>query len=131
VALDHKEAACWFKLAADQGIGAAAAVLAKQCATGEGLPQDLVEAYKWAAVAAWQPDPNSGEVTLRELQDKLTPDQLAEAQRRVKELRRGYGGVTMGFARVCGVSAPFLLSHSPRAPHARHTAALHSWKLIL
>ena len=60
-------------------------LLAKQCATGEGLPQDLVEAYKWAAVAAWQPDPNSGEVTLRELQDKLTPDQLAEAQRRVKE----------------------------------------------
>jgi TPR repeat protein/predicted Ser/Thr protein kinase len=85
VAPDHKEAARWFKLAADQGIGAAAAALAREYAAGEGSPQDLVEAYKWAAVAAKQPDPNSGDDILRELEDKLMPDQLAEAQRRAKE----------------------------------------------
>jgi hypothetical protein len=84
VAQDDKEAARWFKLAAEQGIGAAAAALAKEYATGEGVPQDLVEAFKWAAVAAKQPDPNSGDVTLRDLEDKLTPDQIAEAQRRAK-----------------------------------------------
>jgi hypothetical protein len=85
VVQDHKEAARWFKLAADQGIGAAAAALAKEYATGEGVPQDLVEAYKWAAVAAKQVDPNSGDVTLRDLEDKLTPEQRAEARRRAKE----------------------------------------------
>jgi uncharacterized protein len=85
VTQDDKEAARWFKLAADQGIGAAAAALAKQCAVGEGVPQDLVEAYKWAAVAASLPDPNSGDATLRDLEGKLTPAQLAKAQRRAKE----------------------------------------------
>jgi tRNA A-37 threonylcarbamoyl transferase component Bud32 len=85
VAQDFNEAARWFKLAAEQGIGAAAAALAREYAKGEGVSQDLVEAYKWAAVAAKQPDPNSGEVTLRDLQGKLTPDQLAQAQRRARE----------------------------------------------
>jgi hypothetical protein len=59
--------------------------LAREYATGEGVPQDRVEAYKWAAVAAKQPDPNSGDATMRELRDQLTPDQLAEAKRRLKE----------------------------------------------
>jgi hypothetical protein len=85
VAQDSKEAARWFKLAAEQGIGAAAAALAKQCATGEGVPQDLIEAYKWAAVAASLPDPNSGDVTLKDVAGKLTPDQLAEGKRRARE----------------------------------------------
>lgn len=82
---DHQEAARWFKLAADQGIGAAAAALAREYAKGEGVPQNLVEAYKWAAVAAHLPDPNSGDVILRDLENKLTPQQLAEAKRGAKE----------------------------------------------
>jgi hypothetical protein len=85
VVQDNKEAARWFKLAADQGIGAAAAALARQYIAGEGVSEDLVEAYKWAAVAAKQPDPNNGDSTLSELEGRLSPDQLAEAQRRVKE----------------------------------------------
>ena len=44
-----------------------------------------MEAYKWAAVAAKQPDPNNGDSTLSELEGRLSPDQLAEAQRRAKE----------------------------------------------
>ncbi len=85
VARDSQEAARWFKLAADQGIGAAAAALARQCAAGDGVPEDLVEAYKWAAVAARLPDPNNGDALVRDLEGKLTPDQLAEAKRLVKE----------------------------------------------
>jgi hypothetical protein len=85
VVQDNKEAARWFKLAADQGIGAAAAALARQYIAGEGVSEDLVEAYKWAAVAAKQPDPNNGDSTLTELGGRLSPDQLAEAQRRAKE----------------------------------------------
>ena len=85
VAQDYQEAARWFKLAAEQGIGAAAAALAREYATGEGVPQDLVEAYKWAAVAARQSDPNSGDVILKELEAKLTANQLAEGKRRARE----------------------------------------------
>jgi tRNA A-37 threonylcarbamoyl transferase component Bud32 len=85
VAKDDKEAARWFKLAADQGIGAAAEALANQYSKGESVPQDLVEGYKWAVVAARLPDPNNGDATRRDLEDKLTPDQLAEAQRRARE----------------------------------------------
>ncbi len=85
VAVDHQEAARWFKLAADQGIGAAAAALAREYATGEGVPQDLAEACKWAMIAAKQPDPNTGDALLRDLKNKLTSDQLAEAQRRARE----------------------------------------------
>jgi hypothetical protein len=36
-------------------------------------------------VAAKQPDPNNGDSTLTELGGRLSPDQLAEAQRRAKE----------------------------------------------
>jgi len=85
VAQDDTEAARWFKLAADQGVGMAASMLAELYAKGRGVPQDLVEAYKWLAVAGDQIEPSHVSVTLNDLEDKLTPDQLAEAQRRVKE----------------------------------------------
>jgi hypothetical protein len=85
VAQDDKEAARWFRLAADQGVGMAASVLAELYAKGRGVPQDLVEAYKWLAVAGGQIEPNRVTVTLGDLASKLTPDQLAEAQRRAKE----------------------------------------------
>ena len=85
VAQDPKEAVRWFKLAADQGIGAAASALAKLCAKGEGVPKDLVEAYKWAVVASNLPDTNNGNATMRAIEHSLTPDQVAEAQRRAKE----------------------------------------------
>jgi TPR repeat protein len=85
VAQDDKEAARWFKLAAEQGIGAAAEALAEQYAKGEGVTQDLVEAYKWAAMASDQPGPANGGITTSDLESQLTPDQLAEAQRRAKE----------------------------------------------
>jgi TPR repeat protein len=85
VAQDDTEAARWFRLAADQGVGMAASMLAEMCAKGRGVPQDRVEAYKWLAVAGGQIEPDRVTVTLSDLESKLTPDQLAEAQRRVKE----------------------------------------------
>jgi len=85
VAQDDTEAARWFRLAADQGVGMAASMLAELYAKGRGVPQDLVEAYKWLAVAGNQIEPTRVSVTLNDLEKKLTPAQLAEAQRRAKE----------------------------------------------
>jgi TPR repeat protein len=82
---NDKEAARWFRLAAEQGVGMAASMLAQFYAWGRGVPhEDLVEAYKWLAVAGNQIEPSRVSVTLNDLKDKLTPDQLAEAQRRAK-----------------------------------------------
>ncbi len=84
VAQDPREAVRWFKLAADQGIGAAQR-LWPWLRQGRRCAQDLVEAYKWAAWRQASSDPNSGASYSVHLEDKLTPDQIAEAQRRVKE----------------------------------------------
>jgi hypothetical protein len=85
VAQDEKEAVRWFKLAADQGVVVAEAALALRYFKGEGVAQDFVEAYKWATLASDQVGPNNGGIPPSHLEDKLTPDQLVEAQRRVKE----------------------------------------------
>jgi tRNA A-37 threonylcarbamoyl transferase component Bud32 len=85
VAQDEKEAVRWFKLAADQGLAVAEAALALRYFKGEGVAQDFVEAYKWAMLASDQVGPNNGGIPPSHLEDKLTPDQLVEAQRRVKE----------------------------------------------
>lgn len=49
------------------------------------MPQDFVEAYKWETLASRQVGPNNGSIPPSHLEDKLTPDPLAEAQRRVQE----------------------------------------------
>ena len=85
VAQDAKEAVRWFKLAADQGIGMAQAALALRYSKGEGVEADFVEAYKWATLAAAQLGPNNAGVVPSHLEEKLTPEQLAEAQRRLSE----------------------------------------------
>jgi TPR repeat protein/tRNA A-37 threonylcarbamoyl transferase component Bud32 len=84
VAQDYKAAVRWFTLAADQGVVLAAAALKNRYAEGEGVPRDLVEAYKWGLIAGGQADPSSPDHSLSELEDKLTPEQLAYAQRRAK-----------------------------------------------
>jgi uncharacterized protein len=52
--------------------------------TGEGVPQDFVEAYKWFAIAARQGLPEA-EQNLHKLALKMTSSQLAEALRRSRE----------------------------------------------
>jgi TPR repeat protein len=54
-----------------------AAALKNRYAEGEGVPQDLVEAYKWGLVAGAQGDPTTSNLNLSELAGKLTPEQLA------------------------------------------------------
>ncbi len=85
VSRDYEAAARWFKLAADQGRGMAASALAECFAKGRGVPQDLVEAYKWLTLAHGHIEPSRVSITLQGLEKKLTPGQLAEAQRRAEE----------------------------------------------
>ncbi len=82
------EAGRWFRLAADQGYAPAQYNLGSMYANGQGVPQDYVEAHMWFNLAAaW----SSGEdrvvyVRNRDLAaERMTPEQIAEAQRRARE----------------------------------------------
>lgn len=53
---DHKEAAKWYRLAAEQGHAGAQFMLAGMYDHGRGVPQDHKEAAKWLRLAAEQGD---------------------------------------------------------------------------
>ncbi len=88
IPLDDADAAKWFRLAAEQGQADAQAYLGRMYANGEGVPQDDVQAYKWFTLVADTSDSKEfGEGAQAVLQSrnvleaKMTPDQIAEAQR--------------------------------------------------
>jgi TPR repeat protein len=83
------EALIWYRRAADRGDVDAEVAMGLACADGIGVPQDYVEAHKWYNVAA----PRSKYADIRkdimklrdELALKMTPVQIAEAQRLARE----------------------------------------------
>jgi len=85
VAQDYAEAVRWFSRAAEQGYGGGQYALGAMYADGEGVPKDYVSAYMWASLAAAQSS-NFTAPLAADLRDRLaqimTPDQIAEGQRR-------------------------------------------------
>ncbi len=87
VAQDYKQAAYWYEKAAMQGHRSAQSYLAYMYSQGQGVGQDYVEAYKWWTFAG--ADPSAGEDARRRrasLEQKMTPQQIAEGQERVRVL---------------------------------------------
>jgi TPR repeat protein len=87
---DHAEAAKWYRLAADQGDALSQYNLALSYAKGEAGTLDHVSAYVWFNLAAARfpaSDPRrSSAVANRDLvAGKMTPAEIAEAQRRSRE----------------------------------------------
>ena len=78
---DYVEAAKWFRKAADQGFVEAQFKVGFSYALGQGLPQDYIEAYKWFNLAAAQGNDNAS-ANRDSLLRFMTPEQIAEAQRR-------------------------------------------------
>ncbi len=87
---DYNEAVKWFKRAAEQGCITAQLNLAVIYYEGtkyyEGLnvAKDYVEAYKWLLIAGIR-DRHFEAKIKQELASKMTPDQIAEAEKRAKE----------------------------------------------
>jgi TPR repeat protein len=85
-------AAQWYRVAADEGLVEAQHNLGVMYALGEGVPQDLVQAYQWLnlAATAQSGEPSASAArTLDDLARQMRPAQIAEAQRRSMEWRRG------------------------------------------
>ena len=85
---DYTQAIQWYRKAAEQGSVYAQFNLGFMYANGQGVPQDYVEAHKWVNLAAARA---SGADQKRfadgrdALAKKMTPAQVAEAQKRARE----------------------------------------------
>jgi TPR repeat protein len=86
---DYAQAALWCRKAAEQGYTAAQNVLGEMSAEGKGVPQDYVTAHMWfnlsASRATEAEDRDSAAKKRDELAAKMTPAQIAEAQRLARE----------------------------------------------
>ncbi len=87
VAQDYGAAVRWFRKAANQSNARAQYDLGVMYNTGKGVPQDYVQAHMWFNLAAAM-----GQKFARETRDllakKMTPSQIAEAQRLAREWYR-------------------------------------------
>lgn len=85
---DYAEAAKWYRKAADGGLPAAQVALGNCYLLGQGVPRDHVEAYKWFYLAALKgsDDGIHRRDTLPSLY-KLTPEQVADGQKRAKDYK--------------------------------------------
>jgi S1-C subfamily serine protease len=83
---DYKEAVKWYRLAAAQGYADAQFNLGVMYAKGEGVAENYVQAYKWFNLAAAQ-GVKAATKNRNILRDKMSPSQIAEAQRLSSEYR--------------------------------------------
>ena len=72
--------------AAEQNFAASQSVLASYYSTGDGVPVDYVEAYAWHNLADEGGDRFAGKFR-NDLEKKMSPQQVAAAEKRTKELR--------------------------------------------
>jgi TPR repeat protein len=84
---DAGEAAKWYEKGAALGDSLSLYHLGKMAEAGRGVPKDLVAAYKWLSLsAAHAPSLRDASYTrkdLHKLEEKMTPEQVAEAKKLV------------------------------------------------
>ncbi len=86
VSQDYQEAVKWYRKSAEQGYAGAQNGLGRMYENGKGVPEDYVQAYKWYILAEAQ-----GRREYEEYRDllkqRMTPEQIAEAQRLAREFK--------------------------------------------
>lgn len=86
---DHVQTTRWFRWAADKGDFDAMYNLGQMYATGQGVSQDVVRAHMWYSLSASSAEIDSDVKRAFAARDrlvgKLSPSQLAEAQRLARE----------------------------------------------
>ena len=84
VVRDPDEAARWARLAAEQGDAGGQVVLGALYLNGIGVPQDDVSAYMWLTLAASDSGTGTEGRILSLLAKRMTPEQIAEAEARIR-----------------------------------------------
>ncbi len=86
---DYTEAAKWYRLAAEQSNAEGQRGLGSMYVAGQDVPQDYVLAHKWINLANARGGMSVDTTVTAELRDhvasKVTPEQIAEAQRLARE----------------------------------------------
>lgn len=86
---DYVEAAQWYRKAAEQRQSLAQSNLCELYASCLGVAQDLVEAHKWMELAATDSSEEADQKQFADRWDalvkKVSPSQIAEAERRARE----------------------------------------------
>ena len=86
---DYAVAASWYRKAAEQGDDSAQNNLGSMYESGQGVPQDYVQAHMWFSLAgalAGEREEREKSVKNRDkVAAKMTPAQIAEAQRLARE----------------------------------------------
>ncbi len=80
---DGVEAVKWYRKAAEQGNAKAQNFLGEIYFSGDGVPRDDIEAHKWFNLAA--ADGLDKSEDLDRVAFKMSPEQIAEAQKRARE----------------------------------------------
>ena len=88
---DSSQAVYWYKKAAEQGNTKAQINLAVMYASGEGILENFVLAYKWANLAAALGNENAREMK-NEVKKRMTRTQIAEAQQLSLEWQQNQSG---------------------------------------
>ena len=92
---DYAEAVKWYRKAAAQGQAHAQNNLGFMYGNGQGVPQDYVQAHFWFNLAASHVPPGTFRDMAVENRDvfatKMTPAQIAEAQRMAREWTEKHG----------------------------------------
>ena len=84
VTQDYSEGARYYRMAAEQGHRSAQAALGAMYFMGKGVPQDYVQAHLWSNLASVDGDEQL--LKLRnEIEKRMTPTQVAEAQKLARE----------------------------------------------
>ena len=82
------QAARWYRKAAEQGVEGAQYELGMMLTNGQGVEQNDCEAYVWLSIVATHPSddpgPRGAHLVREDIARRLTPLQLEEAQRRVR-----------------------------------------------
>ena len=82
---DFKEAAKWYRKAAEQGVAPSQYNLGLMYANGQGVERNFVISYAWWNIAATSGYQNA-QKSLSQLGKVMTPDQIAKAQELSREM---------------------------------------------
>ena len=88
VSKDDEQAVYWFTKSAEQGHAAAQSSLGDCYYLGRGVPENYIQAYKWASLATILGDDHirsNSTLLLQGLTLKMTPEQIEEGQKLVAE----------------------------------------------
>ena len=94
---DDREALRWYRKAAEQGNAEAQVYLGFMYQNGRGVAQDYVQAHKWLNIASALGNKNTksiaksvAKIGRQEVESKMTPQQIADAQREATEWLEAY-----------------------------------------